>query len=229
MMNYSILMRKSEKKIVLSKKTLVAFDLDGTLTTSRSCWEDIHRAFGTWESHGKALLDQFLRGELSYEEFDKKDAEVWIGRTEDEYFTALDTIVLRDGIEELIGFLKLKECILVIISMGLKEIVERIAKQYNFDYWVANELVWKEGVITGDVIVNVGWNEKSTILIEILNKFQINPHNSIAIGDSSADIDMFEEAEYSIAINASSVKVINAADFVCKTDNLREIISFFVP
>ena len=123
-------MRKNENKIVLPEKTLVAFDLDGTLTTSRSCWEDIHRSFGTWESHGKALLDQFSRGELTYEEFDKKDAEVWTGRSEKEYFEALDTIVLREGINELIKFLKKKGCILVIISMGLKEIVERIANQY---------------------------------------------------------------------------------------------------
>ena len=113
--------------------------------------------------------------------------------------------------------------------MGLKELVERIANQYDFDFWVANELTWEDGVISGDVIVNVGWNEKSRILKEILNKFQINPHNSIAIGDSSADIDMFEEAEYSIAIGASSDEVINAVDFVCKTDNLREIMSFFEP
>ncbi|MHA2305459.1 MAG: HAD family hydrolase [Candidatus Hodarchaeales archaeon] len=220
-------MRKNENKIVISEKTLVAFDLDGTLTTSRSCWEDIHRSFGTWESHGKALLDQFLRGELTYEEFDKKDAEVWTGRTEKEYLEALDTIVLREGIEELIIFLKQRGCILVIISMGLKEIVERVANQYEFDYWVANELIWKDGVIAGDVIVNVGWNEKSTLLKDILDKFQIDPQNSIAIGDSSADIDMFEEAGYSIAIGASSDKVIQAADFVCKTENLSEIISFF--
>ncbi len=222
-------MRKTENKMVIKKNTLVAFDLDGTLTTSRSCWEDIHRSFGTWESHGKVLLGQFLRGELTYEEFDKKDAEVWTGRTEKEYFEALDTIVLREGIDELIEFFKQKKCILVIISMGLKEIVERIANQYKFDYWVANELKWKDGVITGDVVVNVGWNEKSIIFKDILKKFQINPHNSIAIGDSSADIDMLKEAEHSIAIGASSHEVINVADFVCRTDNLREIISFFQP
>ena len=73
----------------------------------------------------------------------------------------------------------------------------------------------------------MGWNEKSSILKDILDKFQIDPQNSIAIGDSSADIDMFEEAAYSIAICASSNKVIRAADFVCKTENLSEIISFF--
>ena len=220
-------MRKKTKKIVLSKKTLVAFDFDGTLTKSRSCWEDIHKAFGTWESHGKAILDQFLKGEISYEEFDKKDAEVWTGRTEKEYFEALDSIVLRDGIEELVEFLKEKGCILVIISMGLIEIVEKIANQYGFDYWIGNELVWDNGVITGDVKVKVGWNEKSLLLKNILDQFQIHPRDSIAIGDSSADLDMFEVAEHSIAIGASSEQVINAADFVCRTDNLKEIITFF--
>jgi phosphoserine phosphatase len=220
-------MRKNSTQITLSNKSLVAFDLDGTLTTSRSSWEDIHRYFGTWESHGKELLDQFLRGELTYEEFDKKDAEVWIGRTKTEYLAALETIVLRDGIKELITFFKEKGCILAIISMGLREIVEKVADEYSFDYWISNELIWKDDVITGDVKINVGWKEKGLIFTDICERFKIPIQNSIAIGDSSADIDMFEAAGVSIAISASSVQVTNAADFVCKTDNLNEIITFF--
>ena len=107
------------------------------------------------------------------------------------------------------------------------EIVEKIATEFNFDHWIGNELIWENGKITGDVIVHVGWNKKSVLLKKILKKFQIDPRNSVAIGDSSADIDMFEVAEYSIAIGASSEQVKNTVDFVCKSDDLQEIISFF--
>ncbi|MFX0084185.1 MAG: HAD family hydrolase [Candidatus Hodarchaeota archaeon] len=220
-------MQKNKKLIHLSNKSLIAFDLDGTLTISRSSWEDIHKYFGTWESHGKVILQQFLRGELTYEEFDKKDAEVWIGRTKVEYMAALETIKFREGIDELITFLKERRCLLALISMGLKDIVERVAKKYAFDYWIGNELIWNNGLITGEVKINVGWKEKGLILTDILERFKIPAQNSIAIGDSTADIDMFETAGVSIAIGTSSEQVTKAADFVCKTENLSEIITFF--
>ncbi|UCE14135.1 MAG: hypothetical protein JSV04_02895, partial [Candidatus Heimdallarchaeota archaeon] len=88
-----------DKEIQLSESTLIAFDLDGTLTTAdfRSSWQAVHEFFDTWESHGKPILQRFLRGEITYYEFDKLDAEVWIDRTEDEYQKAIDSIDLREG------------------------------------------------------------------------------------------------------------------------------------
>ncbi|MFX0124683.1 MAG: HAD family hydrolase [Candidatus Hodarchaeota archaeon] len=220
-------MKKSGELIQLSESTLVAFDLDGTLTTAdfRSSWQAVHEFFGTWESHGKPILQCFLRGEISYYEFDKADAEVWIGRTEDEYQDAIASIKLREGARELVSFFKKKGCFLVILSMGLDDIVEKIATQLGFDYWIGNELVRRDNCITGEVKVNIDWGEKGNVLKTILQKFQT--HNSIAIGDSTADIDMFKVAGLSIAIEPSSEHVAAAADIVCQTRNLKEIISFF--
>jgi len=219
-------MLKNTNLIHSSKKSLVAFDLDGTLTTSRSCWEDVHKFFGTWESHGKKILDQFLRGELSYEEFDKKDVEVWIGRTRTEYMAAFETIRYRDGIEELIAFLKDKGCFLALISAGLQEFVDIVAKRYDFDYWIGNEIIWKDDIITGDIKINVDGNKKGLILQNILERYQIPVQNSIAIGDSTADIDMFKAAGLSIAINTRSKQVTEIVDFVCQSDDLKEIITY---
>ena len=60
-----------------------------------------------------------------------------------------------------------------------------------------------------------------------LRKFQVSTQNSIAIGDSSADIEMFDEAAFSIAIEPSSDQVAAKADFVCQTTNFKELLSFF--
>ena len=229
MYNHTTFMKMGEIKIQLSESTLIAFDLDGTLTTAdfRSSWQAVHEFFGTWKTHGEPILQRFLRGELTYYEFDKADAEVWIDRTEDEYQKALDTIKLREGIHELISFLKEKRCKLAIISMGLDDIVKRVAAQFGFDHWIGNELIRNHNRITGKVKVNIGWGEKGNELRKILALFQIPPKNSIAIGDSTADIDMFEVAGFSIAIEPSSERVADAADFVCQTTDLKEIISLF--
>ena len=222
-------MQIKDKRIQLAKSTLIAFDLDGTLTTTdfRSSWQAVHEFFGTWETNGEPILQRFLRGEISYYEFDKADAEVWIGRSEDEYQEAIARIELRKGARELVSFFKKEGCTLVILSMGLEDIVEKIAIQLGFDYWIGNELIRRDNRITGEVKINIGWEEKGNVLKSVLRQFKVPPQNSIAIGDSTADIDMFKVAGLSIAVEPSSERVVEAVDLVCQTSNLKEIIAFF--
>ena len=222
-------MEKHGKRFQLSESTLVAFDLDGTLTTAdfRSSWQAVHEFFGTWETNGEPVLQSFLNGEISYDEFCKADAEAWIGHTEEEYQEAIASIELREGTEELISFLKDKGCTLIIISMGLEDIVKKIAIQFGFNYWIGNELLRQNDRISGGVKINVGWEEKGKVLRSILRRLKKLPENSIAIGDSTADIDMFKVAGLSITIEPSSERVAAASDVVCQTINLKEIISFF--
>jgi len=111
--------------------------------------------------------------------------------------------------------------------MGLLDIVKRIAQEYKFDYWIANDLIRNNIKITGDVIINVHMNQKGEILSSIREMFKIPINRTIAIGDASADIDMFSTAHVSFAIDPSSDRVAKSADFVCKTQNLKEIISYF--
>ena len=222
-------MKRSSEQFQLSESTLVAFDLDGTLTTTdfRSSWQAVHEFFGTWENYGELVLQRFLRGEISYYEFCKADAEAWIGHTEDEYQEAISRIELREGTAELISFLKEKGCKLIILSMGLEDIVEKIALELEFDYWIGNALIRHNNRISGDVKINVGWEQKGKILKNVLKRFKILPEKSVAIGDSTADIDMFKIAGLSIAIEPSSKRVVAASDIVCQTKNMKEIISFF--
>lgn len=223
-------MKKSRKQFQLSESTLVAFDLDGTLTTTdfRSSWQAVHEFFGTWKTHGELVLQRFLRGEISYYEFCKADAEAWIDRTEDEYQEAISCIELREGTKELISFLKKKGCKLTILSMGLMDIVKKIALQLEFDYWIGNELIRLDNRISGEVKVNIGWKEKGKALENILERFKMPSERSVAIGDSTADIDMFKVAGLSISIEPSSKHVAAASDIVCQTTNMKEIISFFL-
>ncbi|MHA1971623.1 MAG: HAD family hydrolase [Candidatus Hodarchaeales archaeon] len=222
-------MQTTKDKITLQKNTLVAFDLDGTLTEKFpvSSWEVVHRYFGTWDSQGLPVLHDFLKGEISYYEFCKKDAEAWINRTEKEFQSALETIQLREGATEFVSFLKNKGCTLVIISMGIFDIVDKIGKRLKFDYWVGNRVIRKNGLITGDVQIDVGWKEKGQVLKKILDKFNISPQNCIAIGDATADLEMFEVAATSIAIEPSSEKVSQTADFISRSESLIDLKKFF--
>ena len=207
---------------------LVAFDFDGTLTKSkyRSSWQSVHEYFGTWETHGVTALNSFLEGKINYQEFCEADAYPWINRSEEEFQLALASIELREGIKELVDFFKRKGCKLVIISMGLSDIVKKTAEEYKFDYWIANDLIRKDNKLTGEVVINVGMNQKGSILTSIRERFNIPFTKTIAIGDTSADIDMFSAAQLSFAIDPSSDKVAKCASITCKTQNLAEIITY---
>ena len=111
--------------------------------------------------------------------------------------------------------------------MGLSDIVQRIAQEYKFDYWIENDIIRENNRITGDVAINVGMHQKGEILSSIRERFKIKANRTIAIGDASADIEMFSTAYVSFAIEPSSDRVAKSAQFVCKTQNLREIISYF--
>ncbi len=222
-------MKKSKIRIDNLENSLITFDFDGTLTTAdyRSSWQAVHEYFGTWATHGKKALQQYLDGEINYTEFCIADAYPWINQSESEYQKALDTIKLREGINELLSFFRKNDCTLVIISQGLGDLVDKFAKKYKFDYWVANELIRKKDRITGEVVINVDAHEKGRILRSLLKTFDIPKQKSIAIGDASADIDMFKSAQISIAIEPSSDKVAASADYICRSKNLIEIITFF--
>ncbi|MFX0183605.1 MAG: HAD family hydrolase [Candidatus Hodarchaeota archaeon] len=224
-------MQLKERRIQLNKNVLVAFDFDGTLTTAdfRSSWQAVHEYFGTWVSHGEPALQRFLKGEITYYEFCKLDAEAWINRTEAEYQRALDTIILREGVSEFVTFLQEQGCILVIISMGLGDIVKKFAQNYNFDYWIANDIIRHNNLITGEVMINIDLREKGKIFEAILQQYNIKPQNSVAIGDAWADIEMFEIAGVSIAIEPRNERIATSADYVCRSSDLRELISFFDP
>ena len=208
---------------------LVVFDFDGTLTKSnyRSSWQSVHEYFDTWESHGKLALELFLEGKLSYKEFCEADAFPWINRSEQEYQKALSTIELRNGFSEMVDFFKRNDCKLAIISMGLADIVKKTAEEYAFDYWIANDIIRNNNLITGEVVINVNMHKKGEIFSSIQKKFNINPNSTIAVGDASADIEMFSTAYLSFVIDPSSDKVAESADYVLKSDDLKEIISYF--
>ncbi len=57
--------------------------------------------------------------------------------------------------------------------------------------------------------------------------YNIPTNRTIAIGDASADIEMFSTAHISFAIDPSSDRVSKSATFVCKTQSLSDIIEFF--
>lgn len=203
---------------------LVIFDLDGTLTKEKSIWEYIHKKLGKWYGYAEKYQEQFLSGMISYERFCELDALVWKGMKLKEIFNIVKTVPFYSGIEELIGYLKEKRLKISIISSGLSLLSDWVAKKYGFDYSVSNELLHENGILTGEVKIRVYYDRKAEWVECICRELNIEPRQTISIGDSRGDIDMFKKTGFSIAFNSSCSELDEVATICLKSEDLTDII-----
>jgi phosphoserine phosphatase len=204
---------------------LAVFDLDGTLTKERSLWEFIHKSIGKWYDLAINYQDQFFNKEISYEEFCRLDAQVWKGMSVGRLKNIVEPVPFYDGIDPLISYLKSYGIKLSLISSGLSILSDMVRERYAFDYAVANELLYNNGTLTGDVKINVYFDEKAKWVKTIMSRYKIRGEEVIAIGDSMGDKEMFEIAGFSVAFNPSCKELSRIADVVVNGNDMSDIVA----
>ena len=181
---------------------LVAFDLDGTLQAEcRSSWELLHRKLGLWDPDGKDYLDSYLRNEIDYFELCRRDASLWKGMPIADLRCELADVQLIDGADEVGSVLHKMGHSLALISTGVDILAEDVARRLGFDYCVSNHILTDQGMVTGDVEILVPWDGKGEVLERLQQQHGISMCDTVSIGDSGADIPMFERSGLSIAVD----------------------------
>ena len=207
-----------------SLPAIAFFDLDGTLTTVRSSWQFLHEHFGTWSVYGERLQAQFFAGEISYQEWCRRDAKPWIGKERSVLAEAGRLIPYRPGATETVAVLREAGVRVVLLSMGLNVVVERVARELGVGRWVANELCFNGDRFTGEVRTHIGWGEKGHVAQRIMNELGIPSEQVIAVGDSESDIPLFGVCGHSVAVDPQDEQTARAADVVVRGD-LRQVLS----
>jgi phosphoserine phosphatase len=134
---------------------IVFFDCDGTLTTVKSSWQYIHERLGMWDRNADEFQRLFRAGEIDYLEFCRRDALLWKGMTEKRVLEIIEEIPYHDGVRETMRTLRNEGVLTVLLSTGLSFLVERVKRELGMTLAVANELVVENGVLTGDIRINV--------------------------------------------------------------------------
>jgi phosphoserine phosphatase len=204
---------------------LVVFDVDGTLVRAHS-WQFLHEALGTW-SKGKRYFELFFTGRITYDEWARLDASLWRGSRVDQVKQIIKTIPYTYGAQETISTLKEKDFKVFLLSAGLSLVAERINEEIGVDGYLANDLIVKEGFLTGEVKVNVSFYNKDEALSRVLPKWNLKMKDCIAVGDDPTIIPLFKKVGLSIAFNPVDEDIARHADVV-ESKDLRRILPYIL-
>ena len=137
------------------KYKLIIFDIDGTITTHISSWRYIHEKMGIWDALAERYQEKFLAGKISYKKFCELDAAHWRGMSVKKLEKVFKRVNYSKNIVPSVKTLKNMGFKLVAISTGLQFMVDRVTKELGFDYALSNELVVRNGRLTGKAKVNI--------------------------------------------------------------------------
>jgi len=206
---------------------LVCFDLDGVLLDQPSSWVEVHRHFGL---DNEASLHAFLKGEITEEEFIRRDIALWMkahpGVTLRDIGRILTkSMTLTRGAKTTVRDLRRAGIECAIVSSGIEAAAHYAAQALGIKHVSANRLhADAKGRLTGTGTVLTPLRDKAVPLRRFAKELGIPLGQVCAVGNSSPDIGMFRSAGLAIAFRPSDEWVQSAADVVLEGESLREVL-----
>jgi phosphoserine phosphatase len=202
---------------------LAVFDLDGTLKEASSPWMYLHHALGT-EEKAEKYRQQFYAGQITYLDWARLDSALWKGVELARVEAIFRDSVYRPGVHELFQFLQRHGVLTAIISTGLGVQARQVAAELGVWRTIANELVIQDGRLAGETVVNVEEHTKGQLMAQLHQEAGVRSEECLAVGDGTADIDLFAQAGLAIAVCPRHDRVRQAAHHVIEDGDLSRII-----
>lgn len=174
----------------LAKRGALGESAEKKLNDARMTWKrrEHPEAFKTYEL---ALISIY---ESAFSTLDVKEFDAMVQEVIEEYKDQVYTYT-RDLIKDL----KKQGYLLLAISGSHTELVQEIAKYYQFDDFVGTRYARKEGKFSG--MEFLASKDKKAVLQQLVAKHKLEFSESVAVGDSKSDAAMLEMVEHPIAFN----------------------------
>ena len=206
------------------KYKLVVFDMDGVIFDSANSWLGLHKKLGTLEK-GKMLTHFYLV--KNYEKLvEEVVGKLWKGKSAKGYFDMVKNMKYIKGVKETIKELKKRGIKTAVITSGPRHIAERAKKELGIDYIYFNELVIKNGIITGEFFGPVGFDKKADKLREVCKKENISLKETVTVGDDENDVPKAKISGLAIAFDSKSEKLNKVCNIIITKKDPREILKY---
>ncbi len=182
-------------------KRLIVFDMDSTLIQTEVI-DEMADAMGVGEEV-RAITHQAMNGEIDFDESLKKRVAKLEGLTLEQMQKILEDLPFTHGVEEFVSTVKELGYKVALISGGFSFFANSLKEKLGLDYAFANDLVIKEGKLTGRVegtIINA--DQKALLVKMIAQQEKISLEQVVAIGDGANDLPMLATAGLGIAFHA---------------------------
>lgn len=183
------------------KKLLIA-DMDSTII-EQECLDEL-ADFAGLKAEISEITERAMRGELDFEDALTSRVARLKGLGEDALQRAFDErITLTPGAATLVATMKARGALTALVSGGFTFFTERVAARAGFDHQRANELIVRDGALTGEVGRPIlGRDAKREALVDYANATGIGLGECLAVGDGANDLAMIEAAGLGVAFRA---------------------------
>ena len=197
--------------VAVRRKKLLLADMDSTMI-GQECIDEL-ADFAGLKAHVAAITERAMRGEIEFEPALRERVALLKGLPVSVVDEVLKTrITPRPGGRELVMTMRAHGAYTCLISGGFTLFTNAVAAMLGFQENRANQLVVRDGLLTGEVVEPiVGRAAKLATLIELRESFDLDDIDALAVGDGANDLDMIQAAGLGVAYHAKPAVAAAAA------------------
>lgn len=182
-------------------RRLICFDMDSTLIQAEVI-DELARRHGVYDEVA-AVTERAMRGELDFQQSFRERMRKLEGLDESVLAEIAESLPLMPGLERLMRHLKRLGYRTAILSGGFTYFARYLQARLGFDEIHANELVIRDGKVTGEVqepIIDA--ERKAMMLRQIAEREGWDMAQTVAVGDGANDLKMLAAAGMGVAFHA---------------------------
>lgn len=205
---------------------LAILDMDGTLLEQRTV-DVLCGKLGLTERLME--IDRKSKSMDAYK-VSARIAELFSGIEASKLEAIFDTITHVKGAKDFVNCTKSRDFVTAIVTDSYVFLASRLAQKLGIDAVKGNMLELVNGVLTGKIIMPLGWEEekqkncqkKAVCKLHAMNNlmriYQIQDNRTLAVGDSQSDFCVIKKARIGIAFRPKDKSIIRVSDTVILTD-----------
>ncbi|MGF1696770.1 phosphoserine phosphatase [Vibrio kyushuensis] len=187
----------------LSLPGLIVMDMDST-AIQIECIDEIAKLAGVGEEVAE-VTERAMQGELDFEQSLRQRVGKLTGANESILEAVRSDLPFMPDLEELVTTLNALGWKTAIASGGFTYFSDYLKEQLNLHHAQSNTLEIIDGKLTGHVLGDVvSAQTKADILLDLSEQYDIELHNTVAVGDGANDLVMMDAAGLGIAYHAKA-------------------------